>query len=592
MRSTVRGLVPVLALALVLTATARPAPVFAAGALVTAGADALAPGEVHATAAAASPASQPALVPPPIMPGWPQYMPIAPLYSPLGVTLADVDGSGDLEVLAGSTDALFRVWNHDGTLFPGWPRAMGGQVQSKAAAADLDGDGDLEIIVAVKSGQLQILHHDGTSLAGWPRPWGGTLGFLSPSVFDLDGDGRPEVLMGGGGSVYAWRTDGTAVPGFPRVVGGLISGTLAVGDVVGDARPEIFATAINPGNLHGLAADGTVLPGWPKATGLSSSYAAPSIGDLDGDGTREVLVVGYNFGNYTRIFAYRGDGSDFPNFPLTYPSLQTYSCPVIGDVDGDGDLELFNGGKVNAAPSYYGWDHLGNVLPGWPEPLDNLEGSTILANLDAEPQMEIVIGDNYNPGFFYGYNVDGSAAPDFPLPKLAASLPNSPSVADVDQDGDLDLAMTHANGAVAIWDFAVPYDPDAIEWGTLFHDNWHTNLHGFVVPGGTTGIGPGIEAPAAILRLGLPYPNPALAGGVTIPFTLTADGAARLAVYDVEGRLIRLLADRSFAAGRHVLAWDGLNAGGRAVARGVYRVRLEVPGAAPSPEQKITLSRN
>ncbi len=591
MRSTLRGDAPVLVLALVLATAVLPAPALAAVALATGDITALAPGEAQAIAVLPGPATPSALVPPPIMSGWPQLMGTTPNFSPVGVTLADVDANGDLEVVAGSTDGLLRVWNHDGTLLSGWPVALGGQIQSKAAAADLDGNGDLEILIAVKTGQLHILHHDGTPLSGWPRPWGGTFGFIAPTVANLDGDGVPEVLIGGGGTVYAYHADGSTVTGWPRVVGGTVSGTLAVGDVVGDSRPEIFAVTASTNMLHGLAADGTVLPGWPQATGLSSSWAAPSIGDLDHDGSREVLVVGYSFGNFTRINAYRGDGTAFPNFPLTYPSVQTYSCPVLGDVDGDLDLEIFNAGKVSAAPSFYAWDHMGAVLPGWPLPLDNMEGSAIVANFDGEAQMEIVIGDNYTPGQFHGYNVDGSNAADFPFPKLAASLPNSPALGDVDMDGDLDMAMTGSTGAVAIWDFATVYNADAIEWGTLFHDNWHTNQHGFVIPGGGAGIA-GSESPgAATLRLGLVYPNPAFAG-TTIPFELGRDASVRLTILDVAGRTVRTLADRTFDPGAHRLRWDGRNDRGQAVAGGIYWVRLDAPGTGTPPsEQKVVIGR-
>ena len=44
----------------------------------------------------------------------------------------------------------------------------------------------------------------------------------------------------------------------------------------------------------------------------------------------------------------------------------------------------------------------------------------------------------------------------------------------------------------------------------------------------------------------------------------------QVVVYDVGGRLIRTLADHEFAPGTHEVVWDGLDNGGRKVARGVY----------------------
>jgi hypothetical protein len=163
-------------------------------------------------------------------------------------------------------------------------------------------------------------------------------------------------------------------------------------------------------------------------------------------------------------------------------------------------------------------------------------------------------------------------------------------VGDVDGDGDLDLAMTHANGGVAVWDFAVAWNPAAVEWGTLFHDNWHTNQHGFQVPGGSAGVAQAVPGAPPRLALGLPAPNPA-APPTLIPFVLPEAGEVRLTVLDVAGREVRALAGGSFAGGAHSIAWDGRNARGEAVARGVYWVRLEAPAAGASLVQKIVVAR-
>ena len=50
-------------------------------------------------------------------------------------------------------------------------------------------------------------------------------------------------------------------------------------------------------------------------------------------------------------------------------------------------------------------------------------------------------------------------------------------------------------------------------------------------------------------------------------------GRVRVALYDVAGRQVRVLADRVFAAGEHTLQWDGTSDAGGKVARGVYFVK-------------------
>jgi hypothetical protein len=527
-----------------------------------------------ATPAQDGPIATPALdrLSPPYHPGWPQTMGTHSLYKPVGVVLADVDADGLLEVLAGSTDNLFRVWRQDGTLMPGWPVNVGGQVQSKGAAADLDGDGDLEILVCVKGGPLRIFHHDGTPLAGWPQTSGVPYGFISPTVYDLTGDGAPEVLIGGGNTVRAWLADGT--PFFSTNIGANITGTLAIGDINGDQLPEVLAVTLS-GTLCALDNHGVALTGSPATFGLSTSYAAPSIGDIDADGQSETLVVGYNFGVSTSIYAYRWTPTGpvvLAGFPVTYPSLQTYSCPVIGDADGDGDLELWNAGKING-PAFYAWDHTGAVLPGWPVTADpNMEGSAILVDFDGSPNMEVAVGDNWNPGVVFGHNLNGTVATNFPLSKPGASGPNSPEVGDVDGDGQLELAFTMMTGDVGVWDFPVAYADSRVEWGALFHDDWNTNQYGFVVPSGGAEID---TAPSVLgagpLRL---VPNPAF-GPVAIPFSLDRTEQVQLGVYDVQGReVVRIFSGR-LNPGQGGLAWDGRDAAGRFVPAGVYRVRYE-----------------
>jgi hypothetical protein len=68
-----------------------------------------------------------------------------------------------------------------------------------------------------------------------------------------------------------------------------------------------------------------------------------------------------------------------------------------------------------------------------------------------------------------------------------------------------------------------------------------------------------------------------LGGAPVVVFDLAAPATARAEVFDVQGRRLATLADRGFAAGTHVLAWDGRDAGGARAARGLYFVRLTTP---------------
>jgi hypothetical protein len=66
----------------------------------------------------------------------------------------------------------------------------------------------------------------------------------------------------------------------------------------------------------------------------------------------------------------------------------------------------------------------------------------------------------------------------------------------------------------------------------------------------------------------------------TVRFGVPQQGRVQVVLYDVTGRRVRQLADRVFAAGEHVLQWDGSDDAGTRVARGVYFVRSNLPGDA------------
>ena len=91
------------------------------------------------------------------------------------------------------------------------------------------------------------------------------------------------------------------------------------------------------------------------------------------------------------------------------------------------------------------------------------------------------------------------------------------------------------------------------------------------VNGGSTGVGELASAPS--FSLAQNFPNPAK-NGTTIRFAIPAPADVRVALYDVQGRLVRTLVDGTRAAGRHSVDWDGADDAGRRVASGVYFYRL------------------
>ena len=88
--------------------------------------------------------------------------------------------------------------------------------------------------------------------------------------------------------------------------------------------------------------------------------------------------------------------------------------------------------------------------------------------------------------------------------------------------------------------------------------------------------------------LGDPFPTPFNAE-VTIPFTVAAAGPVRLAVYNLMGQQVRVLADEWMDAGAHRVRWDGRTAAGVEAASGVYWAVLQAGGAVQTA--KLALIR-
>jgi hypothetical protein len=161
---------------------------------------------------------------------------------------------------------------------------------------------------------------------------------------------------------------------------------------------------------------------------------------------------------------------------------------------------------------------------------------------------------------------------------------------DVDQDNLVELLATSNDRNMYIWDLTGEFRGDRTPWPFFRHDVRNTGCFG--VEFTSIGIADPEPAPeiSSVPVLHPAFPNP-FNPSTTIRFVVPGErGAARpveLAIYDVEGRLVRKLVDGPFGTGEQAVRWDGrTEAGGRA-ASGAYFMKLEVAGEARTG--KLTL---
>jgi hypothetical protein len=441
----------------------------------------------------------------------------------------DADGDGLKEIFAGSYDGMLYGWRTDGpagppAALPGFPvQVTTSSLRSTPVPADLDGDGAMELVVVASSKLVAAYETDGTPVTGWPRAM--TSGGLhcAPAVADLDGDGLTDVVFGGNSDNQLWAVSGNGadLPGWPVTVGAAVKSSPVLADVDADDVPEIFVIA-QDGTVHAFRTDGSALPGWPASLSapVATPNPSPAVADLDGDGVPEIVVNGDG-----EIAVLRADGTPLPGTPIV-TGVTGQSSPVIADIDGDGRFEILT---TSQDDRLHARRTDGTELPGWPRRFTEVPKAT-------------------------------------------------PFIADVDGDGDLDVVVGADDGRVQVIDTPGEDRPGAAPWPGYHGGETFDGVYRHVTypPTGGPEVGPG-PAPAG-LALAPAAPNP-FRSGTELRFTLPEAGPVDLDVIDVRGRLVaRVLAGDLRAAGSHAVSWRGRDAAGRAVASGVYFLRLRAAG--------------
>jgi len=328
--------------------------------------------------------------------GWPKSTGAAVRSSP---AVGDIDGDGDNEVIVGNDNNQLYAWHHNGSTVAGFPVTLGGTVKSSPALANLDGDAALEIVVQDGSARVYALNGDGSALPGWPKQTGGVTEAYgnvilasTPAVGDLDADGVPEIVVGAtDGRVYAWHADGSSVSTlWPQATGDWVYASPVIVDLNQDGYRDVVA-ASGDGRIYAWRGDGWPLPGFPARV-RGGIIASPAVIDLDGGGDLEIVAATLR----GQVVALSADGSSLFGWPQSLGST-IYSSPAVGDLDGDGDQEVIVGAHDGALYAWhddgYGWHLPGMSWANWPRQTDDwIISSPALGDLDGDGDIEVAIG--------------------------------------------------------------------------------------------------------------------------------------------------------------------------------------------------------
>jgi hypothetical protein len=223
------------------------------------------------------------------------------------------------------------------------------------AVGDVNEDGFLDLVVASRmEGGITVYFGDGSGKF-WKEATSDGLpksGWADKILLqDIDGDGHLDIVASYSDGLRVWRGDGKGhwqpySRGLPTpTVGGLYRG-LAVGDVNEDGRQDIAVANIRTGpEIYLQTKDGAWQPTPPFQSSIKEGATALALGDLDGDGHLDLVVGGsQSVTNQYGLFVFRGNGKaewtelQGTNLPLT--ELTFIWGAALADVNGDGMLDL------------------------------------------------------------------------------------------------------------------------------------------------------------------------------------------------------------------------------------------------------------
>ena len=271
---------------------------------------------------------------------------------PYSLVVGDFDGNGNTDLAVANYpngEVSVLLGRGDGTFGP--PLAsLAGELPLALAAADFDGDGFLDLAVAndrVSSGTVSILLGKGDGTFAPPVSYLTGSQPFAVAAGDLDRDGDVDLAVANVSepdiSVLLNHGDGTFAPpvDYPAGIGPI---DLAIGDLDGDGALDLAVANFSNAEAHTVSillgrGDGTFGP--PVAYPAAVAPTSLALGDLDGDGDLDLVVVD-NFpvpgSRVVRILLNRGDGS-FTS-PVSYTAGTVPEEVALGDLDGDGDLDL------------------------------------------------------------------------------------------------------------------------------------------------------------------------------------------------------------------------------------------------------------
>jgi beta-lactamase regulating signal transducer with metallopeptidase domain len=441
----------------------------------------------------------------PIAKGWPIALPGSVRGTPV---VADLNGDGKLAVIVTSMHSanrgpakvvhprptlagLIYAFHADGQPVAGWPAVilddagrrraqveMNGYSEdwaSSPSVADLDGSGRQQVVVAscqAKHRPVWIISGDGKKRTFEDRPmqmdpWS------SVPLADIDGDGVLDIVGGGtltsvkGGPVPGWPYDRMLMRGFAP----------CIGDAAGDGTMKIYyPTYADEQQIKGLDRAGTPLAGWPQQVARQCLFA-PVMGDVDGDGKMEICAADQG----GHILLWTWDGKPLPSTHAVGDCTSVFkegisasgASPTLADLDGDGKAEIivYDAG-TKSIKAWHG-DGTGfakedGTIAQIPDA--QCSGGVTVADLGSDGGMDFFVGT-----YWVHMNKDKSTTVTPMVPGIHMTSTQC-TIADLDHDGKAEIVFGLWDGRIFVYRTEKPYDAAKVQWPTAQGNFRHTGV--------------------------------------------------------------------------------------------------------------------
>ena len=275
-----------------------------------------------------------------------------PVGRPTNVVAGDIDGDGDLDLLATSFSAVSVLLNGGRGTFSSAPSVtMSGDIRNLALA---DVDGDLDLLAptyANTTGTLvSVRLNDGNGRFSGNQNVPVDQGPYGVATGDVDGDGDLDLLTAnnarGTGTVSVRLNDGAGTfSGSQNVAVGSNPISVAVGDVDNDGDLDLLTANANSSTASVRLNNGTGIFSGGQEVPVVDPFTI-AVGDVDADGDLDLVTVGRGEQASVRLNNGTGTFSGSQNVPVGPWSFGL----AMGDVDGDGDLDIVSANANGGGP--------------------------------------------------------------------------------------------------------------------------------------------------------------------------------------------------------------------------------------------------